>query len=60
MSARTRFIARQDQQRAAAAERRLAQGRERRAAVEGGFWPGGRQRDPAGTPPVIVITRKRS
>ena len=57
MTARTRFIARQDQRRAEAAERRLAQGRQRRRLVESGVHPATWQAAPAGSSPVLIIER---
>ena len=54
---RTRWLAQQDQRRAASHERRLAQGRQRRAVVESGTRLPTWQATPAGSSPVIVITR---
>ena len=55
---RTRWLSQQDQRRAATAERRRAEGRQRRAVVESGVSMPTWQRDPAGAPAVIVITKR--
>ena len=55
---RTRWLSQQDQRRAARHERRILEGRQRRDLVESGIRPTTWQRDPAGTPPVVIIEKR--